>query len=121
MTNYLPYEYHYNLPKPFSFQNKLCFQLKHKHTTRMKKKLEHLQRTSKTRTLLLGGVRLVLLDTQVNREFRCCLPMAGNNKWFIVLPSGLCSKDSSITVLSKYHVTFGRGRPEKAQYKQILQ
>lgn len=80
-----------------------------------KKQTKNLQLTSNTMTLLYGGVRLVLVATQVKREFRCCLPMFGYNKWFTVTPSGLCSKESSITLLSKYHVRFGRGRPGMKQ------
>lgn len=64
-------------------------------------------------TLLFGGVKFVLLATQTNLAFKCCRPIFGYDKWLTVLPSGRCSNDSSITVLSKYHVTFGRGRPVK--------
>lgn len=67
--------------------------------------------TSRMTTLLFGGVRWVLLVMHTRRAFRCCLPTLGNERWFTVSPSGRCSKDSSMTVLSRYQVTFGRGRP----------
>lgn len=75
-------------------------------------KRRYLRLTSNITTLLLGGVRFVLLAMQTNRAFTCCRPIFGYDKWFTVIPSGRCSNDSSITVLSKYHVTFGLGRPE---------
>lgn len=60
---------------------------------------------------------------QTKRAFTCCRPILGYDKWFTVTPSGRCSNDSSITVLSKYHVTFGRGRPlkEKKENKNTNQ
>lgn len=67
--------------------------------------------TSRMTTLLLGGVRFVLLAMQTSRAFTCCRPMFGYDKWLTVLPSGRCSNVSSITVLSRYQVTFGRGTP----------
>ena len=69
------------------------------------------QFTSRMTALLFGGVRFVLLATHTKRAFRCCRPMFGYDRWFTVMPSFLVSNDSSITVFSKYHVTFGRGRP----------
>lgn len=71
----------------------------------------YLQLTSSMTTLLFGGVRFVLLATQTNLAFKCCRPIFGYDKWLTVLPSVRCSNDSSITELSKYQVTFGRGRP----------
>lgn len=76
-----------------------------------RKSNEYVRLTSITSTLLFGGIRFVLLAMQTKRAFTCCRPMFGYDKWFTVTPSGRCSNDSSITVLSKYHVTFGRGRP----------
>lgn len=72
----------------------------------------HSRFTSRMTTRLLGGVKFVLLATHISRELRCCLPTFGYDRWLMVLPSGRCSKDSSIAVLSKYQVTLGRGRPE---------
>lgn len=71
----------------------------------------NLRLTSITSTLLFGGIKFVLLAMQTKRAFTCCRPIFGYDKWFTVTPSGRCSNDSSMTVLSKYHVTFGRGRP----------
>lgn len=71
----------------------------------------YLRLTSKISTLLLGGIRFVLLAIQTKRAFTCWRPIFGYDKWLTVTPSERCSNDSSITVLSKYHVTFGRGRP----------
>lgn len=78
----------------------------------------HLQFTSKISTLLFGGTKFVLLAMQTNRAFTCWRPMFGNVKWLRVTPSR-CSKLSSITVLSRYQVTFGRGRPEKNKYNLV--
>lgn len=75
-------------------------------------KRRYLRLTSNITTLLFGGVRFVLLAIQTNRAFTCCRPIFGYDKWFTVIPSGRFSNDSSITVLSKYHVRFGTGRPE---------
>lgn len=71
----------------------------------------YLQFTSSITAFWLGGVRLVLLAIQTSRAFKCWRPIFGYDKWFTVTPSCRASNDSSITVLSKYQVTFGLGRP----------
>lgn len=83
-----------------------------KHLIGFKIRAGNVRLTSITSTLLFGGIKFVLLAMQTNRAFTCCRPIFGYDKWFTVTPSWRCSNDSSITVLSKYHVTFGRGRPK---------
>lgn len=53
----------------------------------------------------------MLLAMQTARAFSRCRPMLGNERRLIVVPSGRCSKDSSISTLSRYQVTFGGGLP----------
>lgn len=69
------------------------------------------QFTSRITTLVLGGVRGVLLAMQTTRAFRWFLPTLDRDRRLIVVPSGRCSKVSSISTLSKYQVTFGGGLP----------
>lgn len=62
-------------------------------------------------TWLVGGARCVLLAMHTRRLFRCCLPTPVNVSRLKVVPSGRCSKDVSISLLARYHVTFGGGLP----------
>lgn len=77
--------------------------------------VSHSRYTSRMTTLLLGGDRCVLLAIHTRRVFRCCLPTLANRRRFTVSPFVRCSKDSSMTVLSRYQVTFGCGRPVQTE------
>ena len=51
----------------------------------------------------------------MSRAFRCCRPMFGKDKWFVVTSFASCVNESSMIVFSRNHVTLGRGRPESSQ------
>lgn len=74
----------------------------------------YLRFISKMTSLVCGGTKFVLLASQINRAFRCCLPTLGQDKRLTVSPvSALQRQDSSITVFSRYHVSFGGGLPPR--------
>lgn len=69
-----------------------------------------------------GGVRFVFDAWQISLELRCCRPILGKVRVFIVFPSDFCSNDSSIIVFSKYHIKDGFGSPENyINFSQIKQ
>lgn len=92
----------------FYWHRKTCLIYKSIHR---KKHLYNSRFTSRIMTLVLGGERCVLLAMQTALAFSKCRPMLGKERRLIVVPSGRCSKDSSIRTLSRYQVTFGGGLP----------
>lgn len=58
-----------------------------------------------------GGISWVLLALQISLALRKSLVTFRISSWFIVVSSCFCMYESSRSLPSKYHVTFGGGDP----------